>query len=378
MPEKKVRVLVGTRKGTYIVESDRRRRNWKVRPVSNAGREVYHVTADPRHPGTLYAAVNSGFWGPIVYRSPDWGKRWEEVATPLTPVQKERRPSEDPLNPPPRPVINLWHIAPGHATEPETVFIGVDPHLLFRSDDRGASWTPLPGLNEHPTRPKWNPGAGGACLHTILIDPRDRRRMYVGMSAAGTFRSDDGGDRWRAVNAKVEAGFLPDPYPEVGQCVHHVVLDASNPDVAYRQDHGGMYVHRNAMDGDWDRIGKAKGAPADDFGFGVATAPALPGRAFFVPLMGEARVSPSGGLQVWEWNEKGRRWRTLMGPKAFPGDFGVHREGIAADALDPAGIYVGTTTGQLFYSADLGKRWRQVPFQFPGIHSVSVADPTAR
>ncbi len=373
MPAKKVRVLLGTRKGTYIVESDARRRSWKVRPVSNAGREVYHVTADPRHPGTLYSAVNSGFWGPILYRSTTWGKSWEEIATPLTAQSKDRKPMYDPSEAAKLPVVNLWHVAAGHSSEPKTLFVGVDPHLLFRSDDLGQSWAPVPALNEHPTRPKWGPGAGGACLHTILIDPRDRRRMYVGMSAAGTFRSDDAGEHWRPTNQRVESPFNPEPYSEVGQCVHHVTLDASNPDIAYRQDHGGMYVNRSGMDGDWDRIGKAKGAPKDDFGFCVASSASTPGKAYFVPLAGEARTTPNGGLQVWEWSEKNRRWRTLMSPKAFPGEYGVHREGIAVDALDPAGIYVGTTTGQLVLSPDGGKSWRMVPYQFPGIHSVEAA-----
>ena len=374
MAEKKVRVLVGTRKGTYIVESDTRRRAWKVRPVSNPGREVYHVASDPRHPGTLYAAVNSVFWGPILYRSRDWGKAWEEIATPMTPVEKDRKPSFDPEHPAePRPVVNLWHVAPGHASEPRTVFVGVDPHMMFRSDDEGASWAPVAGINNHPTKAQWNPGAGGPCLHTILIDPRDRRRMYVGISSAGTFRSDDAGEHWRPTNRKVEAAFLPDPYPEVGQCAHHIVLDAEDPDVAYRQDHGGIYVHRNGMDGDWDRVGKVPGGPKDDFGFCVTTSPTTPGRAFFVPLTGEARTTPSGGLQVWQWTEKSRRWKALMSPKLFPGDFGVQRQGISSDALEPAGLYVGTTTGQLVVSPDTGKSWRLVPFQFPGIHSVEAA-----
>ncbi len=376
MAEKKVRVLVGTRKGTYIVESNTQRRKWVVRPVSNSGRDIYHVVADPRAPGTLYAAVNSGFWGPIVYRSVNWGKSWKEVATPLTPVQKQREPIFDDQNPtatPIRPVTNLWHISPGHPSEPKTVFVGVDPHMLFRSDDRGDSWSPVPGINEHSTKSKWGPGAGGACMHTVLIDPRDRRRMYVGMSAAGTFRTDDGGEHWRPTNRNVEAPFNPDRYPTVGQCVHHVVLDPSNPDVSYRQDHGGIYVNREAMDGAWDRIGKAKGGPKDDFGFCVTSPAAQPGTAYFVPLTGEARVTADGHFQVMRWTEKGRRWQKMVPPKQFPGDFGVQREGITSDALDPAGIYVGTTTGQLFVSPNGGTRWELVPFAFPSIHSVEAA-----
>jgi len=376
MAESKVRVLVGTRKGTYIVESTKARKTWKVGAVSNPGREIYHVVSDPRHPGHLYAAVNSGFWGPILYRSPNWGRSWEEVTTPLTEPSKDRKPmfnDADPTAPVPRPVQNLWHVEPGHASEPNTLFIGVDPHFLFRSDDLAKTWEPVKAINEHPGRKDWGPGAGGACLHTIIVDPRTPKRMHIGLSAVGTFRSDDAGEHWHPTNAKVECPFLPNPYPETGQCVHHVALDPDDPDVAYRQDHGGMYVHHHGMDGDWERIGKVKGGPKDDFGFAVATAASRPGRAYFVPLTGEARTTPNGGLQVWEWNDPAHKWRTLMSPRTFAGDYGVHREGLACDRLDPAGIYVGTTTGQLVLSPDAGRSWRQVPFQFPGIHSVSVA-----
>jgi len=375
MADKRVRVLLGTRKGTYIVESDSRRRSWKVRPPAHAGWDVFHVTADPRFPGTLYAAVNSGFWGPIAYRSTDWGKSWKEMTTPLTPVKKDRKPGFNDDNPSagvPRPVVNLWRFAPGHASEPKTLFVGVDPHMLFRSDDRGGSWSPVSAINDHPTKKDWAPGFGGPCLHTILIDPRDARRMYVGISAAGTFRSDDAGEHWRPVNERVNAPFNPDPYPEFGQCVHHVALDAADPDIAYRQDHGGIYVNRNGMEGKWQRIGKLAGGPKDDFGFCAATPAATPGRAYFVPLTGMARTTPNGGLQVWEWSEEGERWKVLMSPKLFPGDFGVQREGISADSLDPAGIYVGTTTGQLVLSPNAGKSWQLVPYQFPAIHSVEA------
>ena len=375
MAETKVRVLVGTRKGTYIAQSDAGRKRWTVGPVSNAGRDIFHVAPDRRHPGTLYAAVNSGFWGPILYRSKDYGRRWEEVATPLSPRSKDR-PSpfdEDPAHPTVRPVTNLWHIEAGHVDEPETLFVGADPHMLFRSDDGARSWAPVPGINEHPTKAKWNPGFGGPCLHTVMVDPRDARRMYVGISAAGTFRTDDAGVHWRPTNAKVEAGFLPEKYPEVGQCVHHVVFDPSDPSVTYRQDHGGIYVNRHNMEGNWDRVGKVRGGPKSDFGFAVAAARSRPGRAYFVPLEGEARTTWSGGLQVWEWNDANRSWRTLMSPKKFPGDFGVQREGLACDERDPAGIYVGTTTGQLIVSPDAGKSWLQVPYAFPSIHSVAVA-----
>ncbi len=291
----------------------------------------------------------------------------------MHPAKKER-PSPLETEHPPKPINNLWHIEPGHPSEPGTVYLGADPHFLFRSPDRGASWEPIDAINQHPARKGWAPGAGGACLHTILIDPRDPNRLYIGLSAVGTFRSEDRGESWTPTNRGVETPFLPEKFPETGQCVHHVVADAADPDTFYRQDHGGMYVSHDRMDS-WVRIGKPLG---DDFGFCVASAPSAPGKAYFVRLQGEARVTGEGHFQVQEWNDKTRKWRKLVSPTAFPGQFGVHREGIATDNLDPPGIYVGTTTGQLFLSPDGGKNWKQVPYAFPGIHSVSVANPPAR
>ncbi|HEV2519407.1 MAG TPA: hypothetical protein VGX00_02135 [Thermoplasmata archaeon] len=375
--DKKVRILLGTRKGSYIVESDTKRKSWKVGPANHAGSDVYHVVADPRYPGTLYAAVNNDFWGPMLHRSKNWGKTWAEIATPMTPLKKDRKPAfndADPTTPVPRPLNRLWHIEPGPSSEPKTVYLGADPHLLFRSRDLGTSWDPIDAINEHPARKGWSPGAGGACLHTIIVDPRDPRQLYIGMSSVGTFRSDDAGASWIPTNRGVETPFLPEKFPETGQCVHHVAQDAANPDTFYRQDHAGVYISRNRMDS-WVRVGKPLG---DDFGFGVAAPSSRPGTAYFVRLDGQARVTGEGHLQVWEWNEGSKRWRKLLGPKAFPGHFGVQREGIAADSLDPPGIYVGTTTGQLIVSPDSGKSWHEVPFTFPSIHSVSVSSPRAK
>jgi hypothetical protein len=371
--DNRLQVLVGTRKGTYIVEGNRSRRKWRVGPVAHAGGDVFHVASDPRHPGDLYAAVNNSFWGPMIERSRNGGRTWKEIATPLTPVRKDRKPSFGDESAAKPPLINLWHIEPGLASEPSTIYLGADPHLLFRSSDLGASWEPIDAINQHPAKPTWSPGAGGACLHTILIDPRDPRRLYVGLSAVGTFRSEDAGRSWKPTNRGVLTPFLPGKPPETGQCVHHVAADAADPDTFYRQDHGGMYVTHDRMES-WKRIGRPLG---DDFGFGVASPPGAPGRAYFVRLDGEARVTGEGHFQVHEWNDRTRTWRKLVRPGAFPGHFGVQREGIATDALSPAGIYVGTTTGQLFVSPDAGRSWQLVPYQFPGIHSVSVAGPGA-
>ncbi len=373
----KLRILVGTRKGTYVVESDRTRRSWKVGPVAHEGNEVYHVVADPRHPGDLYAAVNNMFFGPEVQRSRNWGKTWTEIATPLAPMRKDREfqmNEGNPSAPVPRPLNNLWHIEPGLPSEPDTLYLGADPHLLFRSRDLGASWVPIDAINQHPARKDWSPGFGGACLHTIIIDPRDADRLYIGMSSVGTFRSEDGGKSWTPTNKGVEAPFLPNKFPETGQCVHHVAIDAKDPDTFYRQDHGGVYVSHDRMSS-WKRIGKPLG---DDFGFCVASPASAPGKAYFVRLDGRARVTGEGHFQVQEWTDKTRKWRKLLSSKAFPGHFGVQREGIATDNLAPAGIYVGTTTGQVFVSPDAGRTWKQIPFQFPAIHSVSVSNPDPR
>jgi hypothetical protein len=375
MADKKVRILVGTRKGGYIVEGDAQRKKWKMASRLQTGYEVFHMIGDPRHPGDVYACVNSWLWGPALFRSRDYGKHWDEVGTPMLSPIPSRRPRFDqdhPDAPPPTyAVANLWHLEPGHPSQPDTLYLGLDPYSLHRSTDRGATWQPVSGLNEHASKAKWNPGNGGPCLHTILVDPTRPNRIYAGISAAGLFRSDDGGTNWSLANKGVETPFLPEKFPEVGQCVHKVALDPEKPDTLYRQDHGGIYVSHNAGDR-WERIGKSL---EDDFGFVVATARHLPNRAFYVPLRGESRLTLRGGFQVQQWNESTKKWKPLMPPSRFPGDYGTHREGLACDALDPAGIYVGTTTGQLFVSPNAGKTWEQVPFQFPAIHSVSVTSP---
>ncbi len=375
MADKKVRILLGTRKGAYVLEGAPSRKSWKIASKFQTGTEVFHVVADPRHPGDLYACVNAWLWGPVLYRSRDYGKKWTEIATPLMGAAKTRPPKFDgnPDSPPTvYPVANLWHLEPGHPSEPDTLYLGLDPYSLHRSDDQGKSWTPVSGLNDHPTKAKWNPGNGGPCLHTILIDPTHRDRMYAGISAAGLFRTDDGGKEWVTANHGVQTPYLPGKAPEVGQCVHKVAMDPARPETLYRQDHGGMYVSHDAGD-HWVRIGKPL---KDDFGFVVATAKSRPGRAYFVPIWGETRMTPGGGFQVFEWTDSTKKWKALMPPTRFPGEFGTHREALACDALDPAGIYAGTTTGQLFVSPDAGKSWDEVPYQFPAIHSVSVASPT--
>jgi photosystem II stability/assembly factor-like uncharacterized protein len=370
MPDKRVRVLVGTRKGAYVLEGDRRRSRWTVRGPFQSGSDVFYVAADPRSPGTIYSLANNGWWGPMLFRSRNWGARWTEIAVPQTPKRSKRSAPVEAPNAK-YPIVNLWHLTAGRADQPKTVFLGVDPASLWRSDDEGDTWEPIVGLNEHRTRPQWNPGAGGMCLHTILLDPERPNRMHVGISAAGTLRTDDGGEHWTPTNQGVLAGFQPNKHPEVGQCVHKIAFDAGDSNVLYRQDHCGIYVSRNAGDR-WTRVGRYFD---DDFGMGVATAPALPGQAFFAPLASMARTMPGEQFQVHRWNDRDRHWSPLVAGRSWSGAFGMHREGLATDALDPAGVYLGTTTGQLFWTADEGRHWKLVPYQFPGIHSVEVAAP---
>jgi len=368
-----VRVYVGTRKGGYVVESDLARRKWNVKGPFHEGRDVFHVVPDPRHEGTVYAAVNSGWWGPMLMKSTNGGAKWTELATPNMPLMK-KRPAPGTPESEKRPITNLWHIEPGRVDEPDTVYLGVDPASLYRSDDGGKSWEGVAGINEHETRPKWNPGAGGMCLHTILLDPTRPKRMYVGISAAGTFRSDDGGEHFRPVNQGVKVSFLPEKNPPFGQCVHKIAFDPAEPDTLYRQDHDGIYVSHDAMES-WKHIGRPL---SDDFGFVVTAPKSMPGNAFFAPLHGMSRIFDGSHVQVWRWNDRARSWAKTIQGRPWPGDIGTHREGLASDDLDPAGIYLGTTSGQLFFSNDGAKKWGLIPYTFPAIHSVTAGSPPSR
>jgi len=308
----------------------------------------------------------------MVSHSKDNGRKWEEVGTPMLALSKDRK-REDSGMPIPGPITNLWHMTPGPENEPKSLFLGVDPASLYRSDDAGATWTGMNGLNQHETREKWNPGAGGMCLHTILLDPTRPKRMYAGISAAGVFRSDDSGEHWTPCNKGVQVSFSPDKRPVVGQCVHKIALDPGNPTTVYRQDHDGIHVSHNSAES-WTRVGKPL---STDFGF-VVTAPlATPGEAYFVPLDGMARTAPSGQLQVQKWSERTKKFTPTVKGKPWAGELGTHREGLDSDRLDPAGLYLGTTTGNLFVSPDGAKSWLEVPYHFPGIHSVSVSSPTS-
>jgi len=374
-PSPRVRLYLGTEKGTYVATTDSRRRRWDIHGPFQAGTPVYHVVPDPRSPGDVYALANSGFWGPILYRSRNHGARWSEIATPGLERQGRRPPPKTWGEVPPGAIRNLWHLEPGSANEPKTLFLGADPHRLYRSDDGGASWQENRGIAEHPTRLRWTPGGGGACLHTILLDPERPHRMFVGLSAAGTFRSDDGGGSWTPMNRGVAVDFLPERRPEVGQCVHHLALDPADSRIVYRQDHNGIYLSEDAME-HWTRVGRSL---PTDFGFVVATHPALPGGAIFAPLTPPPqRTMPARRLQLYWFDRKKRAFRPMIHRSPWIGEYGNHREGLTVDGLDPVGIYFGTTGGQVIYSPDSGRTWSELPFRFPKIHSLSASPPPSR
>jgi hypothetical protein len=356
-----VAVLVGTRKGAFILRSDLRRKTWKLEGPLFPGMQVHHFISDHREPGkVMYAAANNDWFGPDIQRTRDGGKTWTGTKGG---VRYEEGAGLD--------VKRLWHIRPGRTSEPGVVYCGVDPAGLFRSEDGGETWSEVKGLNRHETRPKWNPGAGGMIVHTILLDPDVPKRMYVGISAAGVFRSDDNGATWAPRNKNVRADFQPDKFPEVGQCVHKLAMAPGVPGLLYQQNHCGMYRSDSAGD-DWTDI--SEGAPSR-FGFPIAVHPRDPKMIWVLPLIGaEMRVVPNGSLTVYCSTNGGNTWKKQT--KGLPTKDAFHtilREAMSTDTCDSAGVYFGTESGQLFHTRDEGKQWQLLAGNLPPIMSVEAA-----
>jgi photosystem II stability/assembly factor-like uncharacterized protein len=347
-----VLVLVGTRKGLFLLRGDRRLR-WEVEGPLLEGWGVYHAVVDVRD-GTVFAAANHVVYGPTIQRSTDWGRTWRRSA-------KVGLPEESGL------LLNAaWHIEPGRPEEPETLYFGGDPGVLFRSDDGGESWQPNRGLLEHPTRDRWLPGAGGMTLHSIGLDPRDAQRMYVGITAAGVFRSDDGGDGWTACNRNVAADFLGEPFAEVGQCPHKLLLHPARPDRLWQQNHFGVY--RSDDRGDtWARL-DGNGLPSG-FGFPLMLDPADPDTAYVIPeTTFEYHYVPGGRLVVYRTRDGGETWEPMADGLPEQAWVAVLRE---ASAFDAESLYFGTQSGSLFVLAD-GDRWVEAARHLPPILSVEV------
>jgi photosystem II stability/assembly factor-like uncharacterized protein len=358
-----VLVLVGTMKGAFVFCSDASRKRWKAGGPYSIGSPVYAMAydgRDGRH--RLWWAQQSFRWGCSLVSSEDYGKTATEPEK-----YSVKFPESSGLT-----LKNIWQIhVPAGAEEKNTLYCGVEPSALFVSRDAGQSWSPVKGLLEHPHRSKWTPGGGGQCLHTIAPHPADRKRMIIAMSTGGAYRTNDGGNTWQARNQGVRAEFMPDKYPEFGQCVHKIARDPKNPDRLYLQNHWGLY--RSDDDGDtWTDI--AKGVPSD-FGFAMVAHPHDADTAYIVPIESdEYRCTPEGKLRVYRTRNGGKSWEPLT--RGLPQKNALEtilRDSMAADALDPAGIYIGTRSGKLYGSSDDGKSWQLILEGLPPVVCVKAA-----
>ncbi len=356
---REVHLYVGTRKGGFLFRSDPRRKSWRVEAPFFMGWEVNHLARDPRS-GRLYGGINSLWWGHDLQVSSNNGKTWRKSSEGLSFVPDRG------LN-----VKRIWQVTSDRDSRPDTLWCGVDPGALFRSDDGGKNWYEVKSLTQHPTRERWQPGLGGMMVHTIIPDPQNPQRMYVGISAAGCFRSDDDGQTWQPMNRGVRADFLPNKFPEVGQCVHRMKMDPARPEVLYQQNHCGIYRSDDAA-ANWKDI--SKGLPSR-FGFPIATHPHDSGTIYVVPEIGaEQRYVPDGRFCVWRSRNGGRTWQKLT--RGLPQQHAylhVMRQATATDALDEAGVYVGTTGGAIFYSRNSGDSWELLHDHLPAILSLEAS-----
>ena len=349
-------LLLGTPKGAFILDSDEARREWRVREPVCGGWPVHDISVD-RASGALLAGAGSPWFGPAVWRSDDEGATWTHSSEGIT--YGDDGPK----------VATVWNVTAGIDG---TIYAGVEPAGLFRSSDGGATWSHVEGLTDHPTRPDWQPGAGGLILHTIVPHPTDAQRLWVGISSVGVFETRDGGATWETRNKGTRAEFNPaDRYPEWGQCVHKLVMAANGGERLYQQNHCGVY---RTKDGGqvWEEI---TGSLPSDFGFVMTAHPRDPGTAWTIPLTDpmEGRLMPQGAAAVWRTNDGGDTWsRGSDGLPQQDAYVGVLREAMAVDRLDPVGVYFGTSTGQVYGSADEGRTWIKVVDNLPPIWSVEA------
>jgi BNR/Asp-box repeat len=353
---KKVLILLGTKKGAFVLESDVERRSWHLRGPYCETWPMSHVIADPET-GIIYGGGGNEWFGPAVWKSGDLGASWTHSSEGLAYAAGEQ------------PIKTVWSLAPNRGR----LYAGVEPAGLFVSDDAGKSWEHVAGLRDHPSRPDWQPGGGGLILHSIVLHPEDERQIWVGISTGGVFHTADGGATWEARNKGTRADFLPEgqKYPDHGQCVHCVVMAAGMPDRLYQQNHCGMY---RSDDGGrrWDSI--EAGLPSS-FGFPAAAHPRDPDTLFLVPLNGDiaGRFMPDARVAVWRTTDGGKTWEALR--QGLPQEnafFGVLRQALATDVLEPAGVYFGTGSGELYASADEGDNWTCIAQHLPSISSVET------
>jgi BNR/Asp-box repeat len=380
----KVRVLVGTKKGAFVLTADGKREKWKVSGPHFAGWEMYHLKGSPADPNRIYASQTSGWFGQVIQRSDDGGKTWNtpDGTPPPAPGEPPKGESNKFVyegevgkhlwydgTPHPWEFKRIWHIEPS-LTDPDTAYAGAEDAAIFKTTDGGKTWKELPGLRSAKSQ-LWQPGAGGMAVHTILLDPKNEKRIYVAISAGGAFRTDDGGKTWRPINRGLKSQYeLPDPDAEVGHCVHRIALHPSRPNVLFMQKHWDVLRTDNAGD-QWKEV---SGNLPTDFGFPIDVHAHEPETIYVVPIKNDSEhFPPDGKLRVYRSKTGGNEWQALT--KGLPQKdcyVNVLRDAMAVDSLDKCGIYFGTTGGQVYCSPDGGNSWNTVVHDLPAVYSVEV------
>jgi photosystem II stability/assembly factor-like uncharacterized protein len=364
-----VRVLVGTHKGAFVLTADGKREHWNVSGPHFAGWEIYHVKGSPVNPDRLYASQSSGWFGQVIQRSDDGGATWEAVGNKfvydgIPGTHQWYDGTQHPWE-----FKRVWHLEPS-LTDADTVYAGIEDAALFRSADGGRSWQELSGLRNHGSGPRWQPGAGGMCLHTILLDPSDPERMFIAISAAGAFRTDDGGATWQPINQGLRSQGIPDPKADVGHCVHNLAMHPSRPGVLFMQKHWDVMRSDDAGES-WREI---SGNLPSDFGFPIEVHAHEPETIYVVPIKSDSEhYPPEGKLRVYRSRTGGDEWEALT--RGLPQSdcyVNVLRDAMAVDSLDACGIYFGTTGGQVYVSADAGDSWSSIVRDLPAVLSVEV------
>jgi hypothetical protein len=386
----KVRVLVGTRKGAFILTADGKREKWDLSGPHFAGWEIYHLKGSPVDPNRLYASQTSGWFGQVIQRSSDGGKAWETPGGGLT-AMPDGMPSGEsnkfvynasaengkPLTTHqwydgtqhPWEFKRVWHLEPS-LTDPDVVYAGVEDAALFRSTDGAQTWHELSGLRGHDSGPRWQPGAGGMCLHTILLDPSHPDRIFIAISAAGAFRTDDAGKTWKPINRGLKSNTIPDGTAEVGHCVHRIAMHRSRPDVLFMQKHWDVMRSDNGGES-WQEV---SGNLPTDFGFPIDVHAHEPETVYVVPIKSDSEhYPPDGKLRVYRSKTGGNEWEALT--RGLPQSncyVNVLRDAMAVDSLDSCGVYFGTTGGQVYASPDAGENWAPIVRDLPAVLSVEV------
>jgi hypothetical protein len=356
-----VLILIGTMKGAFVLRSNSERKRWDLGGPYSVGAPVYAMAFDHRQGrNRIWCGIQSWQWGSFLSSSNDFGKNWTQPET-----YSVKFPQESGLT-----LINIWQICLGRPDEQDTLYCGVEPSALFESHDAGASWSPVKGLLDHPHRPKWTPGNGGQCLHTVVPHPQNHQQMIVAMSTGGAYRTDDGGVTWQARNQGVRAEFMPEKYPEFGQCVHKVARSSAKPERLYLQNHWGLYRSDDSGDS-WQDI--ANGVPSD-FGFPIAAHPRDPDTAYILPMESDQyRCAPEGKLRVYRTRNAGGAWEPLT--KGLPQQDALEtvlRDALTTDTLDPAGVYFGTRSGDVYGSNDEGNSWQRIHGGLPPVVCVKT------